>query len=101
MKKVISIFLLFIFTHTIAFAYDSNYVHPEINEKASRQTERLPHVLQNIGFDSGIDSTVNGKKIYLWLREGGEKEDAPLHRANNHFHAQPVAAQSGIIPHLQ
>jgi hypothetical protein len=66
--------------------YDSDNVHPEINEKASRQAMNLEKILKDLGFNKGVDSIVNNKEIYKWFREGGTKEDSPIWRANNHFH---------------
>jgi hypothetical protein len=66
--------------------YDSDSVHPKINEEASKQSINLRMSLRNVGFGNSVDSIVAGKEIYKWLREGGIREDAPLRRANNHFH---------------
>jgi hypothetical protein len=86
MKKAVAIFLFLILSHLPVVAYDSYNVHPAINEKALKQASKLPQALKDLGFNSGIDSAVNGKTIYLWLREGGTTEDVPTNRANNHFH---------------
>ena len=66
--------------------YDSDNVHPTINEKASRQSTTLGIVLQNLCFGKGVDSIVNNKEIYKWFREGGNKEDETVCRSRNHFH---------------
>jgi len=87
MSKVVPIVVSLIFLFpTKGLAYDTSYVHPEINDKATRQSAYLERALQSLGYREGVQGIVNNKEIYKWLRDGGEKEDAPLHRANNHFH---------------
>jgi hypothetical protein len=94
MKKLITIFLLFMFNQSTVLAYDSYNIHPKINENASRQAKNLSSALRDIGFVKGVDSVVNGKKIYLWFRDGGTEEDSPEYRADNHFH-DPLKPWSG------
>lgn len=81
------LFLYFIVLFPIkGIAYDSDNVHPKVNEEASKQSINLGAVLKNLGFEKGVNSIVNNQEIYKWFREGGIKEDSPIYRANNHFH---------------
>jgi len=85
-KAIFYLFLIFLFIKANIFAYDSDYIHPTINKNAVIQAKQLNLALRNIGFESGHDTYLNGKKTFLWFSEGGTKEDSPIYRANNHFH---------------
>lgn len=70
MKKIIIMLsiVIFMFVHDNAFTYDSYNVHPEINEKASRQSEKLFAALINIGFENGVDHVLGknwGQVLFL------------------------------------
>lgn len=69
-----------------AFPYDSDIVHPAINEAASRRSANLATVLQMLGFNGGVDSFVNGRRIFWWFQDGGTLEDKPTCQTKFHFH---------------
>jgi len=71
------------------FAYDSNNVHPYINEEAVRTSLRFDAFLKSIGYSKGVVDSIgihSSKKIFEYFRAGGSKEDEPLNRTFNHFH---------------
>jgi hypothetical protein len=89
-KKILLIMTLnlILFVTDIA-AYDSDYVHPQVNEKASRVSPNLKTVLQNLGYAKGVDDSFGintSKRLFDYFRDGGTKEDSPIYRAFNHFH---------------
>jgi hypothetical protein len=92
----VSIFLFFIF-YSIAFAYDDNFVHPEINEHASLQSSLDNYFKDNLGYSDGIKTIFNNREVFRWLRQGGTDEDY-LTRLLRHFH-DPLEpwADAGIL----
>lgn len=102
--------ILFAFSISICFtsyavAYDDIITHPNITERAVRESNLKNYLVNNLGIEEGLDKSVeyNGKslKIFEWLRKGSINEDAPLCRASNHFH-NPLKSwgQSGVSDQL-
>jgi hypothetical protein len=71
--------------HNFSFAYDSEEVHPQLNEEVSRKSTNLDRVLTDAGMAEGVDTVVKSKPVYGWFRLGGIEEDTPP-RWRNHFH---------------
>lgn len=93
--------LCFIILYPVkGIAYDTDIVHPILNEQASRQSTNLGMVLQNLGFSNGVDSIVKNKRIYLWFREGGIKEDETVCRAKFHFHDPTISFDSAGLSNI-
>lgn len=44
------------------------------------------YLRQELGWDSGKDTDLQGKTVQQWLEYGGDKEDSPVLRSFNHFH---------------
>jgi hypothetical protein len=44
------------------------------------------YLRQELGWDSGKDTDLQGKTVRQWLEYGGDKEDSPFLRSFNHFH---------------
>jgi hypothetical protein len=81
---IFAISILF-YSYSGGLAYDADIVHPKINETAAKNASLFIATLKNLGFPNGVDSFVNQKEIFRWLREGGIKEDF-LSRPLQHFH---------------
>jgi len=64
--------------------------HADINEYIAYHTldgvSLNEYLINTMGFQSGIQESINSYKIWRWLREGGEMEDSPIFRSLNHFH---------------
>jgi hypothetical protein len=91
MIYLLAVEILFLAVVRQGFSYDSYFVHPQINQSALINSDNLLTALGKIGYqantpDESIKNYVNGQRILDWFREGGTNEDAPIHRANNHFH---------------
>jgi hypothetical protein len=86
MKKTIILLLLLNFATNRASAYDSDMVHPAINEYASKESPNLISALKNIGLENNVNGVLKGEKVFRWFRKGGTLEDFPISRADNHFH---------------
>ena len=98
--------ILFAFGISICFAsyavaYDDIITHPDITERAARESNLKNYLVNNLGIVEGLDKSLeyNGKslKIFEWLRKGSTEEDSPICRASNHFH-NPLKSwdQSGV-----
>ena len=37
-------------------------------------------------FPAGIEQSINGKRVRIWIEEGSQNEDSPLPRVLAHFH---------------
>jgi len=70
---------------TALYAFDNNKVHRSINENAAQQSELYQYVHDIIGFDNGLDTYFEGKKIIEHLKDGGTTEDR-FTRPFKHFH---------------
>jgi len=67
----------------VSFALEKP-THEKLNETIAPV---INQPLTNIGFEGGVQDSVNGKKIIQWIMEGGIKEDEPMNtRSFNHFH---------------
>jgi hypothetical protein len=44
------------------------------------------YLLQELKWNSGIETDLGEKKVWEWLEEGGKLEDSPILRSFNHFH---------------
>jgi len=91
LKRILiwSVAFILILSANNILAYDSDNVHPKINEEASRASLIFQNVLKNLGYIKGVDDslTINiSKKIFEYFREGGTKEDETHCRSRNHFH---------------
>ncbi|MBI5676514.1 MAG: hypothetical protein HZC48_11955 [Nitrospirae bacterium] len=65
--------------------------HKALNEhisKTSINNFQLNTFLSNqLGFEGGINKSLNGKEVWKWVRDGGSEEDEPMYtRSLNHFH---------------
>jgi hypothetical protein len=90
MKRVLAFVLLNVILFAgSAMAYDSDAVHPKINEEASRIAINLKNALINLGYAKGVDDTLSinaTKRVFQYFREGGKLEDDPMCRSKYHFH---------------
>ena len=98
MQKRINVFIIFIFTflffHKIIFALETD-THRAINLKIATYMMNgfslNQHLKSNLGFSQGIDETLDGRRVDVWLELGGLYEDKPpltipYTRSMNHFH---------------
>ena len=98
MRKNITIFSLFLLL-ILGYSYKSHALdpttHQKINEYVAINTLNefsLDNYLKtNLGFSEGKDAFINGKKAFIWIRDGGYYEDIPpdgkaYRRSINHFH---------------
>ena len=84
----ISLFFIILYT-TSSYSFDNKTVHLEINENSAKQS-RLDEDLKAIGLSNGIKEFLKGangaeKRVFEWIRQGGDDEDAGV-RALNHFY---------------
>jgi len=90
MKKVCAFVLMHVFLFSSgAIAYDSESVHPKINEEALRSSVNLKNTLAGFGYPKGVDDTFSinvNKRIFQYFCDGGKQEDVPSCRSRNHFH---------------
>jgi hypothetical protein len=68
-----------------SFAYDVDVVHPNINQVAASKSNLDTFMKRQLGFGAGIETEFQGKKVWIWFREGGSLEDDDA-RWLNHFH---------------
>lgn len=68
------------------FGYDSEIVHPLINDSALAQSIADNTLKKIFGLPEGIKNDIQGKKIKDWVKDGGTLEDAPICRTRYHFH---------------
>lgn len=61
---------LFIQGHSYSFAYDSNVVHPKINENAVLNSGLDMFMRNQLGFQEGIDKIFGTKTSLEWFQEG-------------------------------
>jgi len=63
--------------------------HSIINEHISKNVfsgfSLTIHLKDQLGMPKGYDEKINNKEVFLWISEGGEREDKDL-RPLNHFH---------------
>lgn len=84
--RILSISLFCYFLHAYnVFAFDSDQVHPKINENAYIQSVANIYFQNSLNFPEGIYTSFYGKRAIIWIREGGTKEDEGI-RWFNHFH---------------
>jgi hypothetical protein len=68
-------------------AYDNDFSHPYINEKAVVEISSVNTIYKtSLGFKEGINTKIDGKEIWKWIRDGGKYEDDPGWRCLRHFH---------------
>jgi len=89
-RQFISITIFIFCTFSLSYAYDSEYVHPQINITAANQSIlEKENILLNIGLANGLDTelTVGNETLSVerWIGRGGIDEDQLL-RPLNHFH---------------
>jgi len=78
-------FTLLVVLNSMTYAYDSEIVHPNINEAAVRQSLLHSYLINNLGAPKGIETTYLDNEVMYWCRQGGTDEDnMPLFL--NHFH---------------
>ena len=81
----ISFFFVPIF-HWHCQAYDNDFAHPKINNKAVEESHLDDNLKKNLGFIDGSSEKIKGKKILEWIIDGGREEDEPNWRCLRHFH---------------
>lgn len=86
--QIIYILLLPILLNPLnIFAFSDDSVHKEINKYSAYQStlDEDNYLAEELLFKNGLTSVILNKRIFEWIREGGEAEDART-RALNHFH---------------
>jgi len=86
MVKKIIVFFVTIFIASNAYSFDNEITHRDITQKAVENSNLNDYLITNLELKSGVETTVIGRSILRWLREGSYLEDSPLCRASNHFH---------------
>lgn len=75
---------------TILFAWDDNYTHPHITEKALDASALDEYLYTVLNIPERTELKINGirdtKSILEWFQYGSKQEDSPKCRASNHFH---------------
>lgn len=86
-KKLLLIVLITIFSSiTISNAYDTDNVHPLINDNALLQSNVNNYFKTQLGFFNGIKEVFKNKRITEWIKEGAKLEDETICRSRSHFH---------------
>jgi len=87
-KKALFISLVILLNLNVPLinAYDTDNVHPLINENALKQSNVDQYLKSYLGFNEGIKEFFKSKTVLEWIRDGGKQEDSPDYRSNNHFH---------------
>jgi len=85
--KLLLIILTLIFSSTTkSIAYDTDNVHPLINDNALLQSNVNNYFKTQLGFVNGIKEVFKNKRITEWIKEGAKLEDETVCRSRNHFH---------------
>jgi hypothetical protein len=85
--KNLLIIILFIFSSvTTTTAYDTDNVHPLINENALFQSNVDSYLKNQLGFTKGVTELFKQKEVKEWIKEGAKLEDETHCRSRNHFH---------------
>jgi len=83
---IISIIVVFIISYpNIIMSYDNIKTHPEITEKAIKQSKVNDFLKSNIGIPEGIGKFYGNDTILRLLRGGSTNEDKPFTRTRHHF----------------
>ncbi|BBO73021.1 hypothetical protein DSCW_04380 [Desulfosarcina widdelii] len=86
-KMVVLLLLYSLIFNQGSEAYDNEYTHPYINEKAVKENPKVNTILkESVGLTEGIETKFCGKEIWEWIRDGGIQEDEPEWRCFRHFH---------------
>lgn len=86
-RRLLLIGLAFIFSSaTMSNAYDTDNVHPKINENALIQSTVDSYLKSQLGFADGIKEVFKKKRIAEWIKDGARLEDETVCRSRNHFH---------------
>jgi hypothetical protein len=100
-KSIITILCIGLFLNTsLSYSLEVS-THEAINERIASGLfngfSLDSYLKNNLGFTKGKDESVNGKKVYELIRDGGRYEDKPpwtlpYRRSVNHFH-NPLTEQ--------
>jgi hypothetical protein len=82
----------FVVPSSFSFGYDNETTHRSINRNAAEQPE-IDLILKNrLGFKDGIEQVFKNKRAWIWIEDGGEREDDTWSsdgagvRYRKHFH---------------
>lgn len=98
-------FFLIILTLTISFSsicnsYDTDNVHPNINENALIQSNIDNFLKNQLGIINGIKMVFKDKRITEWIKYGGKLEDETHCRSKFHFHDPTESWDSAGLSNL-
>jgi len=85
-KKLFILFLIIFFNTSISNAYDTDNVHPLINENALFQSNVDSYMKSQLHLKNGAAELFKGKEVKEWLKEGARLEDETICRSRSHFH---------------
>lgn len=85
-KILLTILILIFPSITVSNAYDTDNVHPLLNEKALLQSNVDNYLKAQLGFANGIKEVFKTKRITEWIKDGAKLEDETICRSRNHFH---------------
>lgn len=84
LKSVNFLFALLVFYRSPAIALNEP-THQIINEEATRQSGLDQILRDQVRFVEGIQQSIQGRRVFEWIGEGGIREDDGF-RYFNHFH---------------
>jgi hypothetical protein len=85
-KMVVVLFLYALILNQDSEAYDNEYTHPYINEKAVKEHLKVNTILkETVGLNDGIYTKFGDKRIWELIRDGGIQEDEPEWRCSDIF----------------
>jgi hypothetical protein len=85
-KILLTILILIFPSITVINAYDTDNVHPLLNENALFQSNVDNYLKTQLGFANGIKEVFKTKRITEWIKDGAKLEDETVCRSRNHFH---------------
>ncbi|MBI4686583.1 MAG: hypothetical protein HY756_02215 [Nitrospirae bacterium] len=96
MKKqfLFSILVLFLVLGFL-FSEQCLALEKETHRALNEQIAKVPtnsfslntYLINQLGFNIGVEQILNGKEVWKWVRDGGRTEDEPMYtRSLNHFH---------------
>jgi hypothetical protein len=90
MKKILTALFLFValLPYEAVLGYDDLTTHPDLTEIAVKNSILSNNLSQKLGpeFAKNYESSINGKQVIEWIKDGSIAEDAEMCRRGNHFH---------------
>lgn len=83
--RIFYVFIVFFTSCSTTFAFNAEFVHPDINENATTLSLFDSYLINILGFEEGTATIYDGIRASQYFRFGGETEDR-FTRPFKHFH---------------